>query len=161
MIFLFYLCYQNNKNFIGMKIKFFTVILLIFTVFFSSCERDMDKIITMKVEPKLATKDSPIINLIIENQTNKRFSYGKAFSLEYFDNGNWINIPFEDFVDENWINTHPCFNFTKELLVLESKDKKECPFNTSFFNNFGRYRIVKKFTHDKKEYIVYADFELK
>ena len=142
------------------EILLIAVILLNIAVFFPSCEKDTDKIITMKVEPKIVTKDTPV-KLIIENHTHKKFSYGKIFYLEYFDNENWINVQLQDLVDENWINTLPCFNFTKELLTLSPKEKKECLFNTAYLDNLGRYRIVKNFKHNRKEYTVYAEFEIK
>jgi hypothetical protein len=127
-------------------------VLLVIAGSFFACEKEIDKVITMKVSPNvIILEDTMSINLNIENHTNKRFSYGHGCSLEYFYNGNWIQTQFN-----MWIITY-------ELLHLPSKGKVGHSYHV-YFDKPGRYRIIKKFDayyHTRREYVVYAEVEIK
>jgi hypothetical protein len=132
-------------------------IILVTAGVFSSCKKDIDDIITMQVSPKMVMlKDTIDVNLIIENHTNKMFSYDGFFILEYFDKENWTHIG------------EICFDPTmigKYLLPKAVIERPTC-LSEQVLSISGRYRIAMEFTHSKnigngRGYIVYAVFEVK
>ena len=132
-----------------MKRKSLFVVVLLALGSFSACEKDVNDVITMKVEPEIVTKDTPI-NLVIENHTNKKLGMACSISMEYFDNGNWIYVDID-------------IPYYYMLCCLLPKEKRE---GSSYISDFGleklgRYRIAKVFYYNKKEYKVYAEFEIK
>ena len=130
-----------------------TAILLISVGYLSACKEKEDAIkiysakegrfdvnetefVRMHIAP-----DSGLIKstakLILENQTKGLLSYGKYFSLEYFDKENWVEIQLD-------------INFEDIGLGLSAGEIHEGQFNLLLFEEHnkgkkGRFRFVKNF----------------
>ena len=133
--------------------KIFNFLLFSFCILlFCGCEKNIDNIITMRVSPNvIMSKDTTSINLIIENHTNRDFNYGHGYSLEYFYNGDWNQVP---------SGSGLLRLITYELLYLQAK-QQSIRLDRAYFDRPGRYRIIKDFQSHHKKYIVYAEFEVK
>jgi len=135
--------------------KIFNFLLFSFCILlFCGCEKDIDNIITMRVSPNvIMSKDTTPVDIIIENHTNRVFSYGHGYYLEYFYNGDWNQASSGVLLGEL---------ITYEMLYLQAKTKGMLQSYNAYFDRPGRYRIRKDFqSHHNKKYIVYAEFEVK
>ena len=117
--------------------------------------------ITMQILPKVVSINSSNI-LRIENPTQKDMFYGVDFSLEYFEENNWVPIPLEGTM---W-----------ELIgiILYAGEETETeidlyPFVEKYNNSTkGRYRIIKNgglflnfpFGNQSGRIDLYAEFDV-
>ena len=115
-----------------------------------------DEFVTMHVFPEDVFVNSPI-KLIIENYSKGGLLYGQAYSLEYFDNGNWTEIQLD-------------INFETVGYVLNEAETVEEQFYVPevYFQRLGKYRIVKSFSlypnfpfEIDRMFDLYAEFEIK
>ncbi|MCL2327079.1 MAG: hypothetical protein FWC39_01060 [Bacteroidetes bacterium] len=93
-----------------------------------------EKCITMRMIPEELFVNTPN-KLVIENHSNKVLRYGKAYTLEYFDNGSWTEIQLDTHFSLIGLGLGACetaeemSGVTPEQHILE----------------LGRYRIGKRF----------------
>ena len=126
-------------------------------------EIDKKEYIAMCVIPQEVTANT-VNNLRIENHTKKDMSFGTGFSLEYLNENNWIPIDLSITLNDGsilvselillWVNAGE----TKENVVRLNLYWLAKNYNNS---QKGKYRIIKKVDIDKKEYTLYAEFEIK
>ena len=158
-----------------MKSNIFIVaaILLISEVIFSACNKEEkiystkegridineNEFVRMQILP-----DNGFINstakLILENRTNGILTYGRNFSLEYFDIDNWVEIQLD-------------MNFESILLGLSAGETHEGRFNLLLFEKYnkgkkGRYRYGQNFglfynslREIHSSFNLYIEFEIK
>lgn len=153
---------------------FFTLaILLILAGISSACNKDTKKaystkegrfdvneteFVKMYFSPENGFINSPV-ELIIENHTEGVLSYGHAFSFEYFDKGNWTELPLD-------------LNFPDNLLGLLAGETSKGQFNLSLIEEYnngkkGKYRYVKRFDFfydcplDVTVFTLYTEFEVR
>jgi hypothetical protein len=132
-----------------MKVKIFniTVILLVLAVGIACHKEEYPKeedgrfkinkneYVSMRLSPNTAFIGSSAV-LIIENHTKKEIDYGNEFLIEYFDEGNWTEIPLN------------CM-FSDILYMLYAGKTHEIQFgilSDEYFYRLGKYRIIKHFS---------------
>ena len=96
-----------------------------------------DEFISMQIIPeKVSINSSNVWRM--ENKTKKFMSYGKQFSLEYFDKNNWMPIQFQG-----------NFGWEEILLGLSAGETIEEPMSFYLIGEYndgkkGRYRVIRK-----------------
>ena len=131
------------------KLIFFIIIviaLIILSIFIKNCNistNSTQKDITIKIKQGTLTKKSLV--LIIENNSNKKYTYTDEFEIEIMKNKKWIKIE----CDDCWFNL--------PVHTIDSKEKKEiiCNLEKMYGDlETGTYRIIKKF-NNKNIYIIF------
>lgn len=92
------------------------------------------------------------VTYVVENNTDRTITYGRAFSLEKLTDGSWQEVMPEQKVV-----------WTLELLVLDPGSSAEFTVNLGFYGTLpaGQYRLVKSYQIDTgKEPEEYANYPL-
>ena len=99
----------------------------------------------LKNDVIMTIKDGTLTNksvtLVLINNSDKKIQYGSPYEIEIRKNDEWHKINAE-------------LNFTLQLFILESKEKKE--FKLNFEDEYGKllpgtYRVIKKIDKEKED----------
>lgn len=107
--------------------------------------------VNAKIKENTIKKGTQSITLILENKTDKEIAYGKEFSLEKEQDGQWYKVPFKEEVA-----------FIEIAMLLKPYESSEEEINLSYFKNLqpGKYRVVKTIYLDDDKINVGATFEI-
>ena len=116
---------------------------------YDSCGRidiNEKEFVQMCISPYIVSTDSPTPMLIIKNNTTKGLNYGRVFSIEYFNEGNWIQIqPLNIFITLEILYTDASTTSEYEM-KYESINTSESLYSLVERCNNGKkgmYRIIK------------------
>lgn len=99
-------------------------------------EVNENEFVSMYILPEICSNNNTPIKWIIKNNTQKFISFGTPYSLEYFDNGNWVSLT----DDYNWTDIG--------LGLFAGSTREEYKGNFSPVKNSikaGKYKIIKRF----------------
>ena len=109
--------------------------------------------VSLKAQYETYPKGTETVACTFKNRTMRTVTYGESFTLEYLDNGEWVNV--------SEYGTSPYFlMYAKMLGSLSSSEHSYYVGGYSALEEAGTYRIVTSVTMGEKELKLYCPFNV-
>ncbi len=138
--------------------KLLVLLLVLISICLTGCQKEKEKISTIKITENnditLAIKDGTLTStgatLILNNNSDKTYTYSNDYGIEFKQNDNWYELKGELIVEV-------------PILTINAHESKE--IKIGWENSYGKlkkgtYRLIKSVGFNDKNFYIAEEFEI-